>query len=60
MCYVRARHGDVSALESECEVAGGLVLVPAMREKAISIGMFPFLFLPSLSRSERHLVAGLG
>lgn len=42
--YVRARHGDVLALESECEVAGGLVLVPAMREKAISNGMFPFLF----------------
>jgi len=58
--YVRPRHGDVLALESECEVAGGLVLVPAMREKAISIGMLPFLFPPSLSRSERHLVAGLG
>jgi len=42
--YVRARHGDVLALESECKVAGGLVLVPAMREKAISNGMFSFSF----------------
>ena len=57
---MHARHVDVLALESECEVAGGLVLVPAMRGKAIGNGMLPFLFPPSLSWSEKHLVAGLG
>ena len=43
--YVRARHGDASALESECEAAGGLVLVPAMREKLLVTECFLFFFL---------------
>lgn len=43
--YVRARHGDASALESECEVAGGLVLVPAMRGEPLVTECFLFFFL---------------
>ena len=41
----RARHGDASALESECEVAGGLVLVPAMRGEPLVTECFLFFFL---------------
>lgn len=57
--YVRACHGDVLALESEMRGRCWLVLVLAMREKPLVTECFLFFFLPSLSRSERHLVAGL-